>query len=335
MNKSKKIAIALVLSGLLQACGGSSSSDSKKEVTEQISTAVVHHIAPAKVAEYIETYKQQIADVEFQFEGKKYELTFWDFGPDQKSIIARYDAGAGFVTFGFDMDKESPIANISVRHPSIAQELVSATDAIKISSAGDNYVYDGQVENKSTGGLHNVRLVINESFLSAGNSTLEIGGAEAVLNGTLGTKTYVQISEMIANNPEVKKLFLLNIDGSINDAINMHTGRLIRQAQLTTNIGENGDVNSGGVDLFAAGFKREYTTGGKVGVHAWCCENGKSAHLLKKSDPAHGAQLTYFREMLGNELGPEFYFFTINAAPAESIHVMTQAELDKYLLVKN
>jgi len=112
----------------------------------------------------------------------------------------------------------------------------------------------------------------------------------------------------------------------------MHTGRLIRKAQLTTLIPASGDVNSGGVDLFASGFKREYGTGGKVGVHSWCCEAGKSAHLLSKDDPAHGAQLTCFREMLGNELGPEFYFFTIDAAPAESVHVMTQSELTQYLI---
>ena len=86
------------------------------------------------------------------------------------------------------------------------------------------------------------------------------------------------------------------------------------------------------MDLFAAGFKRKYVVGGKVGVHAWCCEKGKSAHLLSKTDPAHGAQLTFVREMLGKELGPEFYFFTLNAAPASDIYIMTNDELKKYLI---
>ena len=125
-----------------------------------------------------------------------------------------------------------------------------------------------------------------------------------------------------------------NISGSVNDAINLHTGRLVRNAEMTTIVPFDGDINSGGVDLFAAGFKRIYTTGGKVGVHSWCCVKGKSADKLSKDNSAHGAQLTFVREMLGEELGPDFYFFTLSAASFDSIHVMTKAELDKYLISK-
>jgi len=201
-----------------------------------------------------------------------------------------------------------------------------------VNAEGENFVYNGTVKETATQGLFNVRLVINESFFEAGSSTITVEGSNAMVNGTLGTKTYIQMNELIQNNPEVTTLVLQQIDGSINDAINMHTGRLVRNAQLTTLIPADGDVNSGGVDLFAAGLKREYTAGGKVGVHSWCCVDGKSAHLLPQDHSAHGAQLTYFREVLGKNLGPEFYFFTLNSATFDNIHVMNSVELTKYLV---
>ena len=94
----------------------------------------------------------------------------------------------------------------------------------------------------------------------------------------------------------------------------------------------NGEAYSGGVDLYAAGYKRVYQPGGKLGVHSWCCVDGKDAGQLGRDHSAHGSQLTFVREMLGETLGPEFYFFTIEAAPIDGIHLMTQDEINKYFL---
>jgi hypothetical protein len=174
--------------------------------------------------------------------------------------------------------------------------------------------------------------VFNESLITAGNSSLKVNGTEAMLSGTLGTSTYLQLQNMI-NTTNVNTLILSDVDGSVNDGINMHTGRLIRAAKLATLMPANGEAYSGGVDLFAAGSTRTFTDGGVLGVHSWCCEKGKDASELDKNDPAHGAQITYFREMLGVEKGPEFYFFTINAAPADGIHKMTRAEMAEYNLI--
>lgn len=327
MTLSKYLFILLTIT-LLQACGdGSTSNTPKVEKTK-----VVHEIQPDKVHEYITNFKEKISQVDFQFEGEKFEISFYDFLQEDKIVIAEYPSGLLFI--GFDFEKQQPIASLSVYETNdvgdVQRRLTSS--AIEITEQGENYIYSGSVLDASTQGLFSVRLVLNESFFEAGNSTVVVSGTKALINGTLGTKTYIQIDDLIKAHPEVNTLELQQIDGSINDAINMHTGRLIRNAQLTTYIPATGDVNSGGVDLFAAGFKREYAAGGKVGVHSWCCVDGKSAHLLSKDSPEHGAQLTYFREILGKDLGPEFYFFTINAAPADNIHLMTQAELAKYLL---
>jgi hypothetical protein len=329
MKKLTLIMSCIITLVFLQACGNSKSTD---PVKPDIEPKIVHEIQPDKVPEYISRFKESYTQINFQFEGKVFDISFEHYDPESRLVFASYERG--ILVIGFDLDKEEPIAMLSVYETDdlgeITKELPSAN--IELTTVQDNIIYEGTVIDKSTQGLFTVRLVLNESFFGAGNSTVEVVGDKALINGTLGTTTYIQINDLIQNNPEVKTLELQQIDGSNNDGINMHTGRLIRNAQLTTLIPKTGDVNSGGVDLFAAGFKREYVTGGKVGVHSWCCEKGKSAHLLSKDDPAHGAQLTYFREVLGKELGPEFYFFTINAAPADDIHIMSQDELIKYLI---
>ena len=329
MNSIKKIFFVTTASLILIACG--SNSNKKQTVEPTVEPAEVHIIQPSKIPEYIANFTEQNAQVEFQFEGQNYEISFRDFGEKNQSAIAQFDLG--YIVIGFDIDTSEPIANVSILETDNNGELTRQlqSNAIEVSAQGDNFVYTGTVKDTATQGLFTIRLVINESFFEAGNSAITIEGTNAKLNGTLGTKTYIQMQSLIQNNPDVKTLVLQEIDGSINDAINMHTGRLIRNAQLTTSITADSDVNSGGVDLFAAGLTREYQTGGKVGVHSWCCIDGKSAHLLAKEHSAHGAQLTYFREMLGKELGPEFYFFTLNAATFDNIHVMKIVELTKYL----
>ena len=321
----------LTVSAVLSACGGNTKSATTTAVVEP-EAAAVHIIQPDQIPDYITKFVNQHQQVEFQFEGVKYDISFRDFGENNLSAIAQFDLG--YVVIGFDIDNNKPIANVSVletlENGDLKRNFQSA--AIEVIADGDNFIYTGTVKETVTQGLFTVRLVINESFFEAGSSTVVVEDKTALVNGTLGTKTYIQIDSLIKNHPEVTSLVLQQIDGSINDAINMHTGRLIRNAQLTTLIPADGDVNSGGVDLFAAGVKRQYRDGGKVGVHSWCCVDGKSAHLLPQDHSAHGAQLTYFREMLGKTAGPTFYFFTINAANFDNIHVMTASELTQYLI---
>ena len=138
---------------------------------------------------------------------------------------------------------------------------------------------------------------------------------------------------MLVQHPNVTRLSLKHVPGSLNDDINMHTGRLVRESGLTTYVPNNGFAASGGVDLFASGAKRELAENTRLGVHSWCCVDGKPANALPQNHQAHGAQLTYFREMLGTTLGPEFYFFTIKAADFEGLHIMTMEEIAKYQLV--
>lgn len=102
-----------------------------------------------------------------------------------------------------------------------------------------------------------------------GDSKLKIIGDEAFLSGDLGTKAYAQIKDLIENHPNVKTLVLTSISGSVNDAVNMHTGRLVHEAKLNTKVLANSDIASSAVDLFCAGENRIVEKGAKIGIHSW------------------------------------------------------------------
>jgi hypothetical protein len=329
-----KLAVVSLLATLvvLQAC---CSSDNKK-IAVQPKVNEVHGIQPDKVPEYIENFKLQYEHLDLQIDGVKYSLSLVDRDEDEKVLIAKYDKG--LIYLGFDFEKEQPINTVTIHKGDTSNlENFSSTVTltginIELSELEDNMVYQGSIEDINTKNLHSIRAVINESLLDGGDSTLVLDGNVATLNGTLGTSTYIQMDELIKTK-SFDTLKFGKVNGSINDDINMHTGRLIRAAKLTTLMPKGSFAYSGGVDLFAAGSQRIFQDGGELGVHSWCCVAGKDAGQLSKTDPAHGAQLTYFREMLGLDKGPEFYFFTINAAPAASVHKMKRTEMVKYSLV--
>ncbi|MCY4067836.1 MAG: hypothetical protein OXE79_01835 [Acidimicrobiaceae bacterium] len=171
--------------------------------------------------------------------------------------------------------------------------------------------------------------------VGASSSRFELDGNRAVLTGSLGRNTFRQIRHLIANHPEVDTLVLEYSDGSEDDRINVETGRLVREAGLVTVVPADGEIYSGAVDLFAAGVARFVEPGGVVGVHAWCCApDNRGADELDADDPAHEHLISFLTEMLGDELGREFYFFTIRSAPPDGIHEMTANEVAHYLLTE-
>ena len=197
----------------------------------------------------------------------------------------------------------------------------------------------------------NISLRLTQSMLSGGTSNLEIVGDKAYLNtdyslgdgvyisGGLGTRAYNQIFDLIQNNPEVKTIVEQKVSGSIHDDINMQTGRLIRNAKLSTHLESTSDIASGGVDLFCSGFNRTMKTGAKLGVHSWSGEddNGEKVEAgeLPVDSPLHTNQINYFTEMLGDEIGKDFYFYTINIASADNIHYMSEDDISDYSILKD
>jgi hypothetical protein len=197
------------------------------------------------------------------------------------------------------------------------------------------------------GKIQDFVIKLTDSMFNAGTSQIEIKGFKAYLNtdyrineklllfGGLGTRAYNQIFDLVHHHPEVKTLVEGHISGSINDDINMQTGRLVRKHKLALHITKTSDIASGGVDLFCSGIKRTMEDGAKVGVHSWSDEKGTEAGKLPIDSKLHLAQINYFTEMLGSPIGKKFYFYTINAAPADGIYQMNRAEMKAYNLLKD
>ncbi len=181
-----------------------------------------------------------------------------------------------------------------------------------------------------------IKIVVSESQLGAGESELYIKNNIALLNGDLGIVTYNQILDLNANHPNVHTILFDEVPGSVNDEVNMETGRLIRKAGYRTWAKRKSEVASGGVDLFCAGKKRRIDNGAEFLVHSWCCtDDGKEAGQVPETDQAHQAQITYFNEMLGAPTGKDFYFFTIQSAPFDGEYKMKEEEIAKYKLRMN
>ncbi len=58
-------------------------------------------------------------------------------------------------------------------------------------------------------------LTINESVISAGTSHITVKGNRAFLNGDLGTKTYIQIQDLIKTQPQVDTIVIQEVLGSM------------------------------------------------------------------------------------------------------------------------
>lgn len=318
----------------LQGCNNSSN-ESKKGVKSTI--PAVHQIQPSEITDYIAEFKSQQLRLKLVFDGVESKISHaYNVKPTNTWVL---NYGKGLAEVGYDFDNDEPLASLTLHDGDTSdiydfnptRTLVGVDIEIKEVDE-ETMLYSGSVQDVVTGNVYPVELYINQSLKGAGDTKLVVNGNKATLSGTLGTSTYIQIQDMI-HTTSADTLILSNVPGSENDGINMHTGRLIRNAHLTTIMPKDGEAYSGGVDLFAAGTQRIYEVGGKIGVHSWCCtDDGKDAGQLSKDDKAHGAQLTYFREMLGDEKGPEFYFYTIDAAPANDIHLMSVVDMVKYTL---
>jgi len=172
---------------------------------------------------------------------------------------------------------------------------------------------------------------LSEDIYGTGTSTLEVKSKKAYLNGNLGAITYRQIKDLIRQHPEVKTLVFENVPGSVNDAVNLHTGRIIHEAGLITMVPYYGIIASGGVDLFCAGKNRIIEKGARLGIHSWS-SGTFDADDFPEDHPVHRYQTAYYEMCLG-EKGRDFYFHTLKAASAYDIHWMSEDEILKWNIV--
>ncbi|MDA9970464.1 hypothetical protein N9E56_01375, partial [Flavobacteriaceae bacterium] len=157
--------------------------------------------------------------------------------------------------------------------------------------------------------------------------TIEIKGDKAYVNGTLGITFYDLFVETLNKHPELKTIVLLDIPGSVNDEWNLKSCLLLNKKGLNTELLNNSIVESGGTDLFVSGKKLIIADGAKIGVHSWA-GGKKSATDYPKGHKEHKMFLDLYKSV---DVDTSFYWFTLQAAPADGMHFMTKDEIFKYL----
>lgn len=159
---------------------------------------------------------------------------------------------------------------------------------------------------------------------------VEVEGERAFLSGVIGSDALSQVQDALAGHPEVQVLVLGDMPGSADDEANLQLARWVRAQGYDTELTASSQIASGAVDLFVAGVTRTGHCSAEVGVHSWSDGNGLEATDLPRDHGDHQLYLDYYAEM---DVPAEFYWFTIQAAPAADIYVMAAAELNEYAVV--
>lgn len=158
---------------------------------------------------------------------------------------------------------------------------------------------------------------------------LQVQGQALRLDGTINSRALRQFLVVLDDNPALIEVILGQIDGSLDDDVVAEMGYTLRERGLATRMLPSSEVFSGGVDLFLAGVQRTVPAGAVVGVHEWQSSFGSARDYARGSNQ-HEPTRGYIEDMLGSDA---FYWFTIEAAPFDDVHVMTRSEMIKYGVV--
>lgn len=182
-----------------------------------------------------------------------------------------------------------------------------------------------------------ITLVVSPIEEGWGKTVFKVQDGVAYFNGVIGYSTWNDLLALNKAHPDVGHIIFQEVPGSEADPINFKIGFALREAGYTTEARSDSYIASGGVDLFLAGNQRvlperwsdQFLYG--FFVHGWCCTNsGAEPSDLPHDAIEHHPYLVYSKAMLGDQLGEEFYFYTLNAAPSNAIHRMTDEEIERY-----
>lgn len=152
-------------------------------------------------------------------------------------------------------------------------------------------------------------------------------GEVAVLEGTIGTGSPTAFDRFMARNPGITVLVFLDVPGSEDDDSNITLANRVHAMGLDTYALDDSFIASGGVDLFLAGARRTIECGAELGVHSWQAGDGREGVEFPRSDPEHGLYLNYYRSI---GVADAFYWYTLEAAPADDIHIMSDEAIAQY-----
>jgi hypothetical protein len=159
---------------------------------------------------------------------------------------------------------------------------------------------------------------------------IEIEDNTAYLSGILGDSLVEQLSDLVKENPNVTDFVLVDIPGAVNQQATMEGAGLIRRLGINTHIAATGFVLSGGVDLFLGGVERTIGAGAGVGIHAWTDGTKIKAANVNVADPVHAEYVNFYLRM---GIPERFYWFSLEAAPADRVYFLSPEEMYDFELV--
>ena len=156
---------------------------------------------------------------------------------------------------------------------------------------------------------------------------LDVRGDLLFVKGVVNTRSHDSVYHILEDEPGVHTVVLTYVPGSADDEVNLKLGRMLHGIGITTYLPAQAEVASGGTDLFLAGVERIVERGARIGVHSWSTGGSEAGNTLPRDHPEHELYLDYYRDI---DIDEDFYWFTLQAAPPDDIHWMTEEEMTQY-----
>ena len=138
-------------------------------------------------------------------------------------------------------------------------------------------------------------------------------------------------ARVLADNPGLARLEMIECPGTLDDRANLELGRMIRKAGLATHVPAHGSVRSGAVELFLAGIERSMEPGAEFAVHSWRDEYGREADDFSLDDPENRVYLDYYADMgMSSQQARAFYAMT-NSVPHHRARWMEAGEMGQWI----
>ncbi len=163
-----------------------------------------------------------------------------------------------------------------------------------------------------------------------------INATTAQMNGVISGNTPAHFDNLLIKYPNLKKINMLDCPGSEDDEANLKVSKKMHEVGIEFHLFSTSAIASGAVDMYVGGAKRTREQGSRIGVHSW--SGGPGQPIATSYPVGHTVHLQYINYYTSvgftQKQAEDFYYFTINAAPAEDVHWMTEEEIEKFNIVK-
>ena len=171
-------------------------------------------------------------------------------------------------------------------------------------------------------------LLLVARFSFAERATFEVNGVELIMEGVIDGSTPGRLKRVLDDNPDLEWIVLDYVPGSADDEANLRAARMVRDRGLNTLVPSYAMIASGGTDFFLAGVERVVENGACIGVHSWSGGDVEAEPVdLPRNHPEHQKYLDFYRAV---GIDTDFYWYTLQAAPAEGMHWMSESEMRSY-----